>query len=124
MQDYDEQFSATIVKRCYDYSARVVRLIDGLDKGELSSQIIATQLLRSAVSIGANVVEAQTASSKRDFIDFLDRSRKAAYESKQWLALLRDTGKADTKAVSEILEETENIGNILALSVRELKGNE
>ena len=122
MQNYNEKFKIKIVKRCYDYSVEIIRMIDNLDKKDFSSQIIAGQLLRSATSIGANVVEAQAASSKRDFTNFLNHSLKSANESKYWLALLRDTGKANGKTVSEILEETKEIGNILASSILTLKG--
>ena len=40
------------------------------------------QLLRSATSIGANVVEAKSASSKRDFIKFYEIALKSANETK------------------------------------------
>jgi len=40
------------------------------------------QLLRSATSIGANVMEAKSASSKRDFIKFYEIALKSANEIK------------------------------------------
>jgi four helix bundle protein len=62
-----------------------------------SSQIISKQLLRSGTSIGANYIEAQGSSSKKDFTNFFHHSLKSANESKFWLAIIRDTNKGDKK---------------------------
>ena len=42
------------------------------------------QLLRSATSIGANVVEGGSGSTKRDFINFFHIALKSANETKYW----------------------------------------
>ncbi|MEW6163180.1 MAG: four helix bundle protein [Nitrospirota bacterium] len=41
-------------------------------------------MLRSATSIGANIIEAQAASSRRDFRNFLNHALKSANETKFW----------------------------------------
>ena len=50
------------------------------------------QLLRSATSIGANIHEAISAESKKDFIHKLSISLKEARETKYWLILLKKSG--------------------------------
>ena len=50
--------------------------------------IMSKQLLRSATSIGANIHEAISAESKKDFIHKLSISLKEARETKYWLILL------------------------------------
>ncbi|MBU2592490.1 four helix bundle protein [Patescibacteria group bacterium] len=52
--------------------------------------IISDQLLRAGTSIGANIVEAQAASSRRDFTNFLNHALKSANETKFWLILSKD----------------------------------
>ena len=52
---------------------------------------IADQIFRSAASIGANIREAQYASSKADFINKLHISLKEANETGFWLELLLNT---------------------------------
>ena len=56
------------------------------------------QLMRSGTSIGVNVVEAQQAQSKADFISKLSISLKEAAETNYWLRLLH---------ASDYLSETE-----------------
>jgi four helix bundle protein len=51
-------------KRSYIYALDAIKLLEGLPKDYIS-QTIGKQLLRSATSIGANIVEAQAASSKK-----------------------------------------------------------
>ena len=62
---------------------------------EQTSRIINDQLLRSATSIGANVIEAQAASSRKDYTNFFAYALKSANECKFWLGLLRDSGRGD-----------------------------
>ncbi len=48
-------------------------------------------MLRSGTSIGANVVEAQAAVSKKDFLAKMYISFKECNETEYWLELLHDT---------------------------------
>jgi four helix bundle protein len=58
---------------------------------ERREYVLSRQLLRSATSIGANVEEAVSAQSTRDFRAKLSIARKEARESHYWLRLLRDS---------------------------------
>ncbi len=49
--------------------------------------IIANQLLRSATSIGANVSEAQSGESRKDFTHKMRIAMKEVYETDYWLLL-------------------------------------
>ncbi len=57
------------------------------------------QVLRPGTSIGANITEAQGASSKKDFIYKLQISLKEAKETEYWLRLLNATGYFKTKGI-------------------------
>jgi len=52
---------------------------------------LSKQILRSRTSIGANVNEAISAISKKDFVFKLGISLKEARETKYWLNLLKDS---------------------------------
>lgn len=117
-----EHFRRKLIHRAYRYALDVIKFIDGLNKSDFTVQIIARQLLRSSTSIGANIIEAQAASSKRDFLNFLNHALKSANESKFWLGLLRDSGKANKSAVDVLIQETNELARILASSVLTLKG--
>ena len=122
MKNYNSKFKIDIKKRAYLYALNIIKLLDQLAKNDLSCQIIGKQLLRSATSIGANIVEAQAASSKRDFTNFLNHYLKSSNESKFWLGLLRDSNKATKEMVNPLLDETKELANILASSILKLKG--
>jgi four helix bundle protein len=83
--------------------------------------VISDQLLRSATSIGANVVEAKSSSSRRDFIKFFEIALKSANETKYWLCLLRDGTDVDNGKIEKLLKEAEEISKMLASSLLTLK---
>ena len=83
--------------------------------------MISDQLLRSATSIGANIVEAKSSSSKRDFIKFFEIALKSANETKYWLGLLRDATEADKDKVNYLLREVEEISKMLGSSLLTMK---
>lgn len=118
----NEDFKRQLIRRAYRYGLTIIRFIDTLDKRDFSVQTIVKQLLRSATSIGANIIEAQAASSKRDFVNFLNHALKSANESKFWLGLLRDSDKAPSSVVNPLLKETDELARILGSSISTLKG--
>jgi len=110
-------------KRIYNWALDLVRFVDSLSK-DSSTRIITNQLLRSGTSVGANYIESQAGSSRKDFANFLYISLKSANESKYWLALLRDTKKCDQKVLDKLLGELEEISKILAASIITIKKKE
>ncbi|MEK9147328.1 MAG: four helix bundle protein [Patescibacteria group bacterium] len=121
MKNDKEKFKTEFKRRIYVWTLKLIKIIDQLPKDN-SSQIIAKQLLRSATSIGANYIEAQAASSKKDFTNFLHHSLKSANESKFWIALLRDSNKLNKQEANYLLKELTEIANILGSSLLTLKG--
>jgi four helix bundle protein len=111
-------------KRAYLYALDIIKFLDGLNKTDLTSTIIAKQLLRSSTSVGANIIEAQAGSTKKDFTNFFSYALKSANESKFWLGLLRDSKKSDLMKTDELLQETIELSNILGSSILTLKGKE
>jgi len=108
-------------KRTYIYALEAIKFLEDLPKDYIS-QTIGRQLLRFATSIGANIVEVQASSSKKDFANFYSHSLKSANESKLWLGLLKDSGKAPSDKINPILNETNELSNILASSILTMKG--
>jgi len=106
-----------IRKRCYIFALAMINLIRRLPKRDLSAEVIGRQVLRSATSIGANVVEGQSSSSKKDFINFHQHALKSANETKFWLGLVRDSKILDRPLVSPKLEECSELAKIIATIV-------
>jgi four helix bundle protein len=121
MQSDKEKFKIEFKKRIYQWILRLIKFIDTLPK-EISSKVIAHQLLRSGTSIGANYIEAQAASSRKDFINFFHIFLKSANESNFWLSLLKDSHKGNVKEIEILLKELIEISNILGASLLTIKG--
>ncbi len=107
-------------RRCYSFSLEIIKLIESINTRKVYLSIL-DQLLRSATSVGANIIEAKSASSKRDFIKFYQIALKSANETKYWLCLLRDGLKIDKETVAPLLKEAEEIASIIAASLLTLK---
>lgn len=121
MENDSVKFKNEFKKRVYSWVLRLIKFIDKLPKDSVSG-VMGKQLLRSGTSILANYIEANSASSKKDFINFFTHSLKSANESKVWLSLLRDTDKGDKKELDFLLKELVEVSNILASSILTLKG--
>src|SRR3989344_4944792 len=112
MREDRKEFIEVLKKRMLDYSVDVTNSVDGLPRN-LSSQILARQLLRSATSIGANFIEAQGASSTKDFTNFLSISLKSANETLYWLSIFRKSHKGNQVLLEKLQKEAFEFANIL-----------
>jgi len=76
--------------------------------------------VRSGTSIGANVQEAVSAQSKRDFTSKMSIASKEARETLYWLELLCETGflTKSEKHVQTLLEESEELVKLLTSIVK------
>lgn len=84
--------------------------------------IAVKQLMRSAASVGANVVEAKNSSSKIEFKRFYEIALKSCNETKYWICILRDGFECNDNELKNILKEADEISKILAASIIKLKG--
>ena len=121
MENDSLKFKNEFKRRLYTWVLKLVKFIDSLPKDSVC-QVMGKQLLRSGTSVIANYIEANSASSKRDFINFFTHALKSANESKVWLALLRDVGKGLRQELDWLLSELTEIANVLASSILTMKG--
>ncbi len=121
MENDSAKFKSEFKKRLYVWVLRLIKFIDKLPK-DSTCNVIGKQLLRSGTSTLANYIEANSASSKKDFISFFTHSLKSANESKLWLTILRDTDKGEKSELMWLLNELIEIANVLASSILTMKG--
>ncbi|MHC4121289.1 MAG: four helix bundle protein [Planctomycetota bacterium] len=121
MQNDKSKFKKEFKKRLYAFTLRLVEFLDKLPNDNVSRRI-GDQLLRSGTSIIGNYIEGQAASSKKDFTNYFNTSLKSANESKLWVALLRDSGRAKADDVAWFLSELDEIASIFASSILTLRG--
>lgn len=115
--DYKKQLLERVIK----FGRDSIKFVDSLPNRR-SCWIIGDQYLRSSTSVGANVVEAQASSSRRDFVNFLTHALKSANESKYWLILLEDMKDANQIERQRLLKEADELAKILGSSTATLKG--
>lgn len=85
-----------IVELTFDFALGIIKYAELLEKDR--KFVLATQLLKSGTSIGANVREAQNAESKADFIHKMKIAAKEADEVEYWLLLCdKSEGYPDCK---------------------------
>ena len=121
-QNYNSNIKSNNLKvRAYAFSLSIIAFVNELPN-KRGFWSIGDQLLRSATSIGANMVEAKAASSKRDFIKFYEIALKSGNETKYWICLLRDSYPLLKPKCQILLEEAEEICNMLGSSVLTMKG--
>jgi len=87
MQNDKEKFKKEFIGRLIKFSLDVIRFSD-LNLTKYYS--IKDQLIKCSTSIGANVVEAKSSSSKREYIKFFEIALKSANETKYWLILSKE----------------------------------
>lgn len=87
-----ENFKQRLIDRAFTLAKNTLLLVDNFPH-KRSATIIADQVIRSSTSIGANIVEAQAGSTKKDFINFLNNALKSANETVFWLRLASEIDK-------------------------------
>lgn len=108
--------------RSYYFSLHLFDLVVSLPR-HYAYQTIGKQLIRSGMSIGANIVEAQAGASSKDFANYFQIALKSGNETKYWLAIL--LGRADkiqyVDRINALLKELNSICNLLTASILTLK---
>lgn len=120
MQNYNSKPKTDLKTRCYKFGLDIIDFTDSFPQ-KRSAWIIADQLIRAATSIGANLVEARSSSSRLEFKKFNEIALKSANETKYWLYLTRDTKLTSAEKPNQLLKEAEEIANMLASGVLKLK---
>ncbi len=120
MQNDKEKFKKEFIQRLIKHSIKAVKFSDKLKKEKINTSVI-NQFIRAITFIGANVVEAKSAHSKKDYIKFFEISLKSANETKYWLIIIKELIKDNKDETIKVLEETIEISNIIASSILTLK---
>ena len=105
-----------IEERTYEFSLRIIRLVRALPD-DYASQAIGRQVLRSGTGIGANVEEAISAASKRDFANKMAIACKEARETHYWLRLIRDSDMIALKRIEPLIQESLELIKIISKTV-------
>ena len=109
-------------ERTFEFSTSIIKLASEFPNKK-TYWIISDQLVRSATSIGANIIEAQGSSSKKEFINFYHIALKSAKETVYWLRLLEESELVSKDKISKFTAECTEISKILTASILTMKRN-
>ena len=110
--ELSKMFAVDIVNLCTDI------------KENRKGNALLNQLLRSGTSIGANIHEANYASSKADFINKFQIALKECYESDYWLGLFKETKMITEIEYADMYDKCSKIRKLLIASINTAKGNQ
>ena len=86
--------------------------------------VLVNQITRSSTSIGANIHEANYASSKADFINKFHIALKECAETEYWIEMLAGSHCIIEETATQLLQECGVIRRMLAKSITTAKGTE
>ncbi|HVX28686.1 MAG TPA: four helix bundle protein [Parafilimonas sp.] len=116
----EPQKTYNIKYRAFQFSKDILSFVSKT-KFEKIFYSIFDQLVRSATSIGANLVEAKAGATKKDFLNFYVIALKSANETKYWLCLIRDSIESDKNKLAELLQEADELSKIIASIIISVK---
>ena len=108
--------------RAKNLALHIISVCDEIDTRKGRSVLI-NQIIRSATSVGANIHEANYASSKADFINKFHIALKECAETEYWIEMLAGCNAIDPDCMSTLLQECGIVRRMLAKSITTAKEN-
>jgi four helix bundle protein len=104
-------------ERLLNYAVTIIRLVEQLPSSKAGNHV-AGQLLRSGTSPLSNHGEAEAAESPADFVHKLKLCLKELRETWRWLRLAHRVPLVDSKIISPVLKETDELIRIFVASIK------
>ncbi len=95
-------------ERTAKFGESVIKFCKTLTLDTISKPIV-SQIIRSATSIGANYMEANGASSRKDFQNKIFICKKEAQETKHWLRMLATCFSERKDEIKSLWTETQEL---------------
>jgi four helix bundle protein len=112
--------------RLLAFGIRIVKFCKLLAKN-YDNRVIADQLIRSGTSVGANMQEADAASSRRDFINKVNISKKEVQETNYWLKIIKEAELVNNQnnkiELGWLLNESDELIKIIGAILRKTIGS-
>ena len=119
---YRRDGSALHVKS-YAFAVRITKMFLHFSENDYKLMVIYKQVLRSGISISANVHESEFAQSPSDFASKLHIALKEANETMNWLNLLHDTDHLSERAFESMAADCSELIALLVSSIKTVKKN-
>lgn len=114
--------SYDLEERTSKFGEDVVKFCKTLKQDSISRPII-NQLVRSSTSIGANYMEANGASSKKDFRNKIYICKKETQETKHWLRMIAQCSPEEKEKIRQLWKECQELTLIFGRIVSSLNNS-
>lgn len=110
-----------ITERSFRFATRIVQLVNSLPR-TVAGNVIARQVMRAGSSVGANVEEAQAASSKKEFSRRMEIAQSEAREVLYWLRIVAECGLVPKSRLADLLREADELVRIITTIAKRSRG--
>ncbi len=90
------------------FGERIIDFSRSLPKDQ-ATIVLSNQLIRSGTSVGANYLEADASSTKKDFRFKISLCRKEAKESRHWLRMITKANPESTNEAKQLWQEAQEL---------------
>ena len=118
MQQFSNKYD--LEERTAKFGEKVIDFCKTIEQTPITKHLV-SQFIRSTTSVGANYMEANAASSRRDFANKIYLCKKEAQETKHWLRMLARAlpeKKTEIKALWQECQELTLIFQKITSSLR------
>jgi len=115
-------YKGVLYQKAIDFAVRIIKLFKYLIQKDKTLESLYIQLVKAGTSIGANISEAQSASSKKDFSNKLFISLKEARETVYWLKVFYKTEIITLQEYDSLMKDCEELERLLTSSIKTSKG--
>jgi len=109
-------------QRTKKFGLDIIKLVESLPSTQ-AGRVIGNQLLRSALSVGANYRAACRGRSKADFISKIGITIEEVDESQHWLEMLAEAGIVTPDKLKPLIQESNELIAILTASAKTAREN-
>ena len=111
-------------QKAHTNSLEVINLVESF-KWCRSLDVIGKQLIRSITSVGANIAEGYGSFQGKEYLTFLVFALRSAWESDNWLTLLKDStnlkGRFDSNLLESIQSRNMEVIRMLSAIIKKLR---
>lgn len=108
MKQFANNNKYDLEERTAQFGEDIIELCKTIEQDTISRPII-SQLIRSATSIGANYMETNGASSKKDFCNKIYICKKETLETKHWLRMLAKCCPEKKEEIKKLWKECQEL---------------
>lgn len=108
--------------RTSDFGVEAIKLARQIRQDTVTKPLV-SQFIRSATSVGANYMEANGASSRKDFTNKIYICKKEAQETKHWLKMLLESCPECQEKILQLSDECRQLVLIFQSITNKLNEN-